>query len=614
MATQLTQVTFPNGDYIIGGTGDTKVTQTATSTDANYEILFSGTADNMTRTEGARKDSGLIFNPNKDALTVGSRASGSTVGTCSIALGSNVTASGGTSHAEGHTTIASGIHSHAEGYSTTASGFAAHAEGNSTTASGEDSHAEGFHTIANHQFQRVFGEYNIEDPSTAETTEKGNYIEIVGNGTTNSARSNARTLDWDGNEWIQGNFTAEGGVLTVGSRASGSTVGTGSIALGNGVTSSGTNSCAEGDYTIASGQFSHAEGSGTIASGLASHVEGEAIEASGEASHAEGGGTTASGGTSHAEGYSTTASGYSSHAEGVNTIASGYGSHAEGSNTTANHLAQHVFGRYNIADPSTAAATNRGNYVEIVGNGTSASAKSNARTLDWDGNEILAGNLTLGGTSSDIVLSGIGNTWDGNHTSLKGALTPVVVSDSTVNLNNYTSSGKWIMTGAITTRTNFPHSGYPGYLEVVRWAESANNHYCRQDFKIYNKGIYSPVVCSRLGSSDDSGSTWNWGTWYSENYMLPDETLDFPVGYPAYGFITTSGKEMHLYFPVCKYLNFTSGVKTMPSSISCTIRQNGNYIGTDFGAATCYPKDWYRQKNIMELVVYNTNNKNTATA
>lgn len=39
------------------------VTQTATSTNANYEVLFSATADNTTRTEGARKNSNLIFNP-----------------------------------------------------------------------------------------------------------------------------------------------------------------------------------------------------------------------------------------------------------------------------------------------------------------------------------------------------------------------------------------------------------------------------------------------------------------------------------------------------------------------------------------------------------------------
>lgn len=38
-------------------------------------------------------------------------------------------------------------------------------------------------------------------------------------------------------------------------------------------------------------------------------------------------------------------------------------------------------------------------YVEIIGNGTE-SVRSNARTLDWSGNEWLAGNLTLGNSTT----------------------------------------------------------------------------------------------------------------------------------------------------------------------------------------------------------------------
>lgn len=50
---------------------DTKVTQTATTTSANYEVLFSVTADNTTRTEGARKSANLLFNPSTGDLTFG---------------------------------------------------------------------------------------------------------------------------------------------------------------------------------------------------------------------------------------------------------------------------------------------------------------------------------------------------------------------------------------------------------------------------------------------------------------------------------------------------------------------------------------------------------------
>ena len=46
-----------------GGNTDYKVSQTATSDNANYEVLFSGTADNITRTEGVVKTNTLIYNP-----------------------------------------------------------------------------------------------------------------------------------------------------------------------------------------------------------------------------------------------------------------------------------------------------------------------------------------------------------------------------------------------------------------------------------------------------------------------------------------------------------------------------------------------------------------------
>lgn len=38
-------------------------------------------------------------------------------------------------------------------------------------------------------------------------------------------------------------------------------------------------------------------------------------------------------------------------------------------------------------------------YAEIVGNGEDNNNRSNARTLDWEGNETLAGSLTLGSTT-----------------------------------------------------------------------------------------------------------------------------------------------------------------------------------------------------------------------
>ena len=184
-------------------------------------------------------------------------------------------------------------------------------------------------------------------------------------------------------------------------------------------TADGLDSHAEGYDTDATGNYSHAEGMICVANGEASHVEGRYCtadgasahsegyytEATGNYSHAEGSQCVATGAYSHAEGYATSA-GISAHAEGSFTSAEGDMAHAEGLYTVANHKSQHVFGENNIVDPSTSLATERGTYVEIVGNGE-VTAKSNARTLDWEGNEILAGGLTAGG---DVISNGVNLT------------------------------------------------------------------------------------------------------------------------------------------------------------------------------------------------------------
>lgn len=127
------------------------------------------------------------------------------VGPGSFAFGYRTEASGMYSHAVGNNTKATGQNCHTEGYGTTASASNAHAEGHSTTASGTESHVEGRNTIANHRSQHVFGEYNREDPSSVAAGGKGNYVEIVGNGSS-GLRSNARALDWSGNEYLQGDL------------------------------------------------------------------------------------------------------------------------------------------------------------------------------------------------------------------------------------------------------------------------------------------------------------------------------------------------------------------------------------------------------------------------
>ena len=509
----ISQIKLPNGDifdlvdeskstatnWVNGSqTGSVRTINSATE-DSSYTIGTNAVAEGIsTKASGtySHAEGGGTTASNSGAHAEGSGSIAS--GNSSHAEGQSTTASGSYSHAEGWNVVASGLNAHAEGYGSNATNNYTHAEGQSSIASGQASHAEGVVTIANHLAQHVFGQYNIADPSIASADSRGNYIEIVGNGPNSSNRSNARTLDWSGNEvlagkltvgvtgtnsldvatigqlnnksnatnWVNGSST--GSVRTTGSTAeySNYTIGTyavsegsGTMARGNyshaegggtiangaqahaeggGTTASGSSSHAEGggsqaigDYSHAEGQvtiaygstshtegnstitgdssdntkgkYAHAEGNSTIASGEASHAEGTGTTASSDASHSEGGGTTASGNYSHAEGSGSRAEGYASHAEGLYTIASGYASHADGSSAIANHAYQHAFGQYNIEDASTAAATERGNYVEIVGNGTAYNKRSNARTLDWSGNEWLAGKLTIGTVGTNTM-------------------------------------------------------------------------------------------------------------------------------------------------------------------------------------------------------------------
>ena len=154
-----------------------KVLQKPIGYSENHEVLFSGSTNNTSQIDEVGKSDGFIYNPGLKYITVGS----------------NNTATSAYSVCFGSSSEARGIRSFAQGC-----GAKAH---------GEDSQSEGTYTTATHKSQHVFGEYNVLDSSVAESTEKGTYVEIVGNGTAVNARSNARTLDWSGNEVLAGKLT-----------------------------------------------------------------------------------------------------------------------------------------------------------------------------------------------------------------------------------------------------------------------------------------------------------------------------------------------------------------------------------------------------------------------
>lgn len=172
---------------------------------------------------------------------------------------------------------------------------------------------------------------------------------------------------------------------TLGMRKKNSGIGPLSTCFGSDNIASGSRSLAEGWYTEATGACSHSEGYESKAYGLEAHAEGENTTASGNYSHAEGDNSIASGARSHAEG-SSTASGEYAHSEGDETVASGSRSHAQNSNTIAGYNSQTVIGKYNDNQSYTAFE---------IGNGAS-SARSNALTVDWNGNVDASGDVTDG--------------------------------------------------------------------------------------------------------------------------------------------------------------------------------------------------------------------------
>lgn len=107
----------------------------------------------------------------------------------SFAQGAQVKAFGAESHAEGFHTEAGGEASHAEGGYTSANGIWSHAEGYGSEANGGRSHASGLYTKANGDDQTVVGRYNDND---------ANNLFEVGNGTSDTARSNAFAVNENG--------------------------------------------------------------------------------------------------------------------------------------------------------------------------------------------------------------------------------------------------------------------------------------------------------------------------------------------------------------------------------------------------------------------------------
>lgn len=197
-------------------------------------------------------------------------------------------------------------------------------------------------------------------------------------------------------------------------------------ASGEGAIAAGKGAIASGDYSFAFGCALDDPGSITpcTASAEGAIALGRSAVANNKEAVALGHRTTASGHKATAINSSTTASGDCSFAAGNFSIASGLCSSAIGQVAEAQSVASvalgdrvistgracTVVGSMNALDESdvdTSHGAGARKYLFIVGNGISTSARSNALTVDWDGNEELAGNLTLNkGATNEFTING----------------------------------------------------------------------------------------------------------------------------------------------------------------------------------------------------------------
>ena len=195
---------------------DEKIAEVAVTDERINELVNAAskeyaTADSPTFTSSinmGRKDGSEV---GYDSVAIG-RECVASLDYC-VAIGDTASATNYSSIAIGTDVVAGGMYAYAGGYETDSLGYVSYTEGAYTKATGDYSHAEGCGTIANVTAQHVQGKYNLRD-------EDYKYLHIVGNGESDSLRSNAHTIDKDGNGWFAG--TLECTALVIKSSTEGS--------------------------------------------------------------------------------------------------------------------------------------------------------------------------------------------------------------------------------------------------------------------------------------------------------------------------------------------------------------------------------------------------------
>lgn len=230
--------------------------------------------------------------------------------------------------------------------------------------------------------------------------------------------------------------------------------GTCSTAIGVSCEASGTYAIAMGNQSEASGQAAIAMGWHSEATLSAAFAAGYFAKATYQMAGAIGWEPTASGSAAMAFGDHTTASGAGSLAVNQQTTAQAAASAALGYGTDATGARSLVAGSYNEADTEAAdATTGQRKYAVIVGNGTADDARSNAATLDWNGNLEVAGKMTLGAAPVNNMDVATKKYVDDNSGS--------VTVDTALSTTSTNPVQNKVVTAAINAKYTKPSGGIP---------------------------------------------------------------------------------------------------------------------------------------------------------
>jgi hypothetical protein len=291
----------------------------------------------------------------------------------------------------GINSFASGFKSKAKGDWSQALGYMAAARGNYSTSIGENSTTSGNSSFA-------FGKL-------AKATANDSYAFGTGALATGPKSFALGSVGVDST-----------GKLTGVTKASGEgafALGFGSVASSTGAFTFGVNDAASGPYSLAMGYGTVSSGWLSTTTGVGTYVEpngwcaianGFLTKAGNWSAAAFGDQSYASGHTSFATGYKTLASGHTSSTFGEATSALGYTSTAFGRGTIAQNFGSVALGSYN-AVIGAAGAWNYWEPVLSIGNGTSATARSNAFTFYNSGIADFAGyiNLNTSWSFADVI-------------------------------------------------------------------------------------------------------------------------------------------------------------------------------------------------------------------